>query len=570
MKNEWAQYNEWLKQAVDDPAFTAELEAIREDDEEIRDRFYRELQFGTAGLRGVLGMGTNRMNVYTVRRATQGFADYLNQNSKNPSAAIAYDSRINSDVFARETARVLAANGITVHLYSELMPTPALSYAVRELGCDAGVVITASHNPARYNGYKAYGSDGSQLGPEAADAVTACINDVATFTGVRLCDYEQAVADGRIRMIPESFVQQYLNRVYQELVQPDVCAKAGLNLVFTPLNGAGNRSVRTLLKKAGVTAVTVVPEQEHPDGNFPTCPYPNPETKEALALGLALSAKVGADLLLATDPDADRVAVAVKAPQGYRILTGNESGVLLLDYLCTARKKAGTLPARPVAVKSVVSSKLADAVAKEHGVEMIDVLTGFKFIGEEILKLEQKGESERYIFGFEESCGYLSGGYVRDKDAVNASLLLVEMASAYKLEGRTLLDALDDIYRRHGVYRSVVENFEFEGADGAAKMEAIMAGLRDNPPQEIAGDAVVRYLDYLASLRLEKGEKHAIPLPRANILEYGLATDCTVIIRPSGTEPKIKIYYSLTADTTEEVEALAEKYRKACAEIVDA
>lgn len=562
------QYELWVQKVQDVPVFVEELEAIREDAAEIKDRFYRSLQFGTAGLRGVIGLGTNRMNLYTVGQATQGLADYLNANCKAPSAAIAYDSRTFSDAFAEEAARVFAANGVKVYLYQELMPTPALSYAVRELCCDAGVVITASHNPAKYNGYKAYGSDGSQLSPEAAETVMGYIEKTNLFTDVRRVSFEEAVADERIVYIAESFVQKYINRVYEEAIDPTVCAKAGLKLVYTPLNGAGNRCVRTVLEKAGVTDITVVPEQEKPDGAFPTCPYPNPELREALELGFRLCQKTGADLLLATDPDADRVAVAVKTGSDYRILTGNEVGVLLLDYICQARRQAGTMPENPVAVKSIVSSRLADAVAAEHGVEMRNVLTGFKFIGEVILGLEEQGQRERYIFGFEESCGYLTGGYVRDKDAVNASLLLVEMASTYKLQGKTLADVLDAIYSRHGIWLNPVESFAFEGADGMKKMADIMEGLRKNVPKQFDGDPVTAFTDYRRQECVRDGVASSTGLPKSDVLEYELANGCTILIRPSGTEPKIKIYYSLTAKTAKQVEALAARYRKVCAAIV--
>lgn len=571
MTNERTLYHTWLKNVADNPAYTRELTAIESDENEIKDRFYQNLTFGTAGLRGVLGLGTNRMNVYTVGQATQGLADYLCKTCGSPSAAIAYDSRINSDVFARETARVFAANGVKVYLYSELMPTPALSYAVREYGCDTGVVITASHNPAKYNGYKAYDSTGCQIGPEVADEVMANIGKTDIFTGVKRVDFDEALADGRINYIPEEFVQQYIDRVFREGFNAEACGKAGLKLVYTPLNGAGNRCVRTILQKAGVTDITVVKEQENPDGNFPTCPYPNPEMKEALQLGMDYCRRTGADLLLATDPDADRVAVAVKTDTGdYQILTGNEVGVLLLDYICTVRSGTGRMPGNPVTVKSIVSSKLADAVAKEHKVEMVNVFTGFKFIGEVIAELEKKGGMDRFIFAFEESCGYLSGGYVRDKDAVDASLLLVEMASAYKLAGKTLLDELNAIYGRHGIYRNEVESFAFEGADGMAKMAAIMEGLRKNPPAEIGGDKVTTRIDYGTCVRVENGVESPTGMISSNVLEYGLDTGCTVIVRPSGTEPKIKLYYSLTAGTEAEVGALKQRYTAACRKIVAA
>jgi len=564
MTRERELYNRWKSRLEGDALFSSQLAAIEGDDGEILDRFYCDLSFGTAGLRGVLGLGTNRMNIFTVRRATQGLAEYLLASCDAPSAAIAYDSRIQSDEFARETACVLAAHGIKVHLYQELMPTPALSYAVRQLGCQAGVVITASHNPAKYNGYKAYGPDGCQIGPEVADAVLENIGRLDYFDGIRHMAFDEALAQGLIRYIPENFVQQYISRVCEESLNPAASAKAGLNLVYTPLNGAGKRCVLTALEKMGVTNVTVVPEQAEPDGNFPTCPYPNPEMRETLGLGIALCQKTGADLLLATDPDADRVAVAIRDGGGYRILTGNEVGVLLLDYIASTRHAAGTLPENPVTVKSIVSSKLADAVAGEYGVEMRSVLTGFKFIGEVIAGLEATGEENRFIFGFEESCGYLSGGFVRDKDAVNASVLLVEMASAYKLAGKSLINVLDSIYDKHGIYRNLVSSFAFEGADGMQKMADIMDALRKNPPAQIAGEDVAYRVDYKVSTRWDGEDVTALSLPASDVLEYGVGSGSSFIIRPSGTEPKIKIYYSLVGRTLAEVDSVTPGYKAAC------
>jgi phosphoglucomutase len=568
MNREQELYELWSRKTGDNAAYAAELAAIRENPGEIRDRFYRGLDFGTAGLRGVLGLGTNRMNIFTVRQATQGFSRFLLETRRQPSVAIAYDSRNFSREFAEEAAAVFAANGIRVRLYRELMPTPALSYAVRELACDAGVVVTASHNPAKYNGYKAYGSDGCQIGPEQAASVMGFIEACDLFDGVKTMPLEQALESGLCSYIPEEFVQRYISRVLEEALQPEVCAKAGLKLVYTPLNGAGNRCVRTVLEKAGLRDLTVVPEQEFPDGNFPTCPYPNPEIKEALALGLKLCEETAADLLLATDPDSDRVAVAVRAGGGYQLLTGNEVGVLLLDYIARTRLQKGTMPKNPVTVKSIVSTKLADAVAAEYGVEMVSVLTGFKFIGEVILGLEEKGEENRFIFGFEESCGYLSGGFVRDKDAVNASLLLVEMASALKLEGKTLADSLNDIYRRHGIYRNAVESYAFEGADGMAQMAAIMENLRGNPPEKLAGHSVTARSDYKTSKRVEGGVESALALPPSNVLEYELDDKCSLIVRPSGTEPKIKLYYSLVAGDTAAIDRLYREYGAAARALI--
>ncbi len=565
----------WLSN-ISDGEHIAELNGIAGDDAEIRDRFYRDLEFGTAGLRGVLGLGTNRMNVYTVGRATQGLADYLKVNNEKPVVAVAYDSRINSELFAKETARVFAANGVKAHIYRELMPTPALSYAVRELKCDAGVVVTASHNPAKYNGYKAYGSDGCQIGPETATAVLENIGGTDAFKGVKRISFEEGIRTGLIEYIPDSFVGKYIDRVFEEAIDPGVCKDSGLKIVYTPLNGAGRRCVLEILKKLGLDNVLVVPEQEMPDGNFPTCPYPNPELREALELGLRLCEKEAADILLATDPDADRVAVAVKDGAEYKILTGNEIGVLLLDYIATARKAKGTMPKSPVAVKSIVSTKLADAVAAEHGVGMTDVLTGFKFIGEIILGLEQKGEEERFIFGFEESCGYLTSGYVRDKDAVDASLMLIEAASAHKKQGKTLAGRLDEIFEKHGIYLNRVESFAFEGADGMEKMASIMKNLRENPLEHIGGASVTYITDYKDSTRVTYAadgptatvKAAKINMHKSDVLEYGLENKCSVIVRPSGTEPKIKIYYSLVGSTKQETEELAARYSKECRALI--
>ncbi len=565
----------WQNEIFDE-AHIAELNGVAGDEAEIKDRFYRDLEFGTAGLRGVLGLGTNRMNVYTVGRATQGLAEYLKANVKAPVVAIAYDSRINSELFAKETARVFAANGVKSYIYRELMPTPALSYAVRELKCDAGVVITASHNPAKYNGYKAYGSDGCQIGPETATAVLENIGRTDAFKGVKRTGFDEGLRAGLIEYIPDSFVGKYIDRVFEEAIDPEVCKDSGLKVVYTPLNGAGRRCVLETLKKLGIKDVAVVPEQELPDGNFPTCPYPNPELREALELGLKLCGKEAADILLATDPDADRVAVAVKDGAEYKILTGNEIGVLLLDYIAAARKAKGTMPQNPVAVKSIVSTKLADAVAAEHGVEMIDVLTGFKFIGEVILGLEQKGEEESFIFGFEESCGYLTSGYVRDKDAVDAALVLIEAASALKKQGKTLAGRMNEIFEKHGIYLNRVESFAFEGADGMEKMAEIMKNLRENPPEEIGGASVTYITDYKESVHITFGQygptavsmAAKINMHKSDVLEYGLENKCAVIIRPSGTEPKIKIYYSLVGSTKQQTEELAARYSKECKALV--
>ena len=536
------EYRRWMDQKLEDEALAKELREIEGQEAEISDRFYTDLEFGTAGLRGVLGAGTNRMNIYTVRRATQAYADVLKARFDHPTAAVAYDSRINSELFARETARVFAANGIPTWLYGELMPTPALSYAVRELGCAAGINITASHNPSKYNGYKAYDENGCQITGETASAVMKKIGETDLFTGVKLADYDEAVAAGMIRIIQEELIQKFLNRVLEEQINPGLCKDAGLKLVYTPLNGAGRRSVLTVLGRMGITDITVVPEQEMPDGNFPTCPYPNPEILEAMQKGLDLAEKLGADLLRATDPDCDRVGTAVLQNGSPRLITGNEMGCLLIDYIARSKKKNNTMPDRPVVVKSIVTTSMADAICQEYGIEVRNVLTGFKYIGEQIAKLEEAGEADRYLLGFEESYGYLSGGYVRDKDAVDGSMLICEMAAWYRSQGKNLGEALDEMYAKFGRYLNQVDSYTFPGADGMAKMSGIMESLRKAPPKAIAGAAVTAVTDYKTACPDVGGVK----MPPANVLSYTLGED-SVIVRPSGTEPKLKVYYMVKA-----------------------
>ncbi len=554
-------YQRWLECATEDPDLIPELQAIAASEEEIADRFAVELAFGTAGLRGVIGAGTNRMNIYMVRKATQGLANYLNRTPGPHSVAISYDSRIKSDVFSRTAAEVLAANGITAHIYDQLMPVPALSFATRYLHCDAGIMVTASHNPAKYNGYKAYGPDGCQMTSEAADAVYAEMQATDIFTGVKHMPYAEALAAGMIKIIPEEVKEALYDNIKAQSVRPGICAGAGLKLVYSPLNGSGNVPVRRVLKDIGVTDITVVPEQEYPDGNFPTCPYPNPEIREALAKGLELAEATAADLMLATDPDADRVGIAVRdAVGGYKLLTGNEVGVLLLDYLCSARQELGTMPKDPVMVKSLVSTMMADAVAKHYGVQPINVLTGFKYIGEQIHLLEVKGEENRFILGFEESYGYLSGTYVRDKDAIVASMLIVEMASYYVSKGTSILEHLEGLYEQYGWYLNKVESFEFGGLAGMEEMKNIMARLRADGPKALAGSTVVRALDYAArtSTDMATGAVTPIDLPAADVLTWQLASGAQLIVRPSGTEPKIKLYYStLGANAAESAAAQA-------------
>lgn len=544
------EYERWVRKA-EDPDIRAELDAIREEDLEKKARFSTALAFGTAGLRGVLGAGTSRMNIYTVRRATQGLADYVNERFGGGCVAIAYDSRNMSTRFGQEAAGVLAANGVTAYIYDRLMPTPMLSFAVRELGARAGIMITASHNPAEYNGYKAYGEDGCQMTEENADWVYRKIQMVDEFEGVKRVEFQQGLAGGCIRYIGEPVIERYYEEVKKQQVNPGVCAAHPIKLVYSPLNGTGNEPVRRVLADIGVKDVAVVAEQEMPDGNFPTCTYPNPETKEALRLGLALCEKEQPDLFIATDPDADRIGVAVRDGGGYTILSGNEVGVLLLDYIIKARKGAGNMPERPVAVESIVSTPLAAEIARRNGVEMRVVLTGFKYIGEQILHLEQAGETGRFIFGFEESCGYLAGGYVRDKDAVFAAMLVCEMTAYYKSLGTTPREVLESLYAEYGYYRNRVLNFAFEGLEGPAKMAAVMDGLFAAPPAQVAGRKVMQVLDYRAGTATDTatGKSEKIGLPAATVCELRLDGGAAVIVRPSGTEPKMKLYMTAKENT---------------------
>ena len=547
------QYNLWCKRATLDPDLTEELKNMSGNEDAINDAFYKDLEFGTGGLRGVIGAGTNRMNVYTVGKATQGLAAYVNSVSENGKVAIAYDSRIKSDVFARDAASILAANGITVYIYKELMPTPMLSYAVRHLKCDAGIVVTASHNPSKYNGYKAYGSDGCQLGLEAADYVLSIMNSVDIFDGVKRMDFDTAVAEGKIKYIGQDVIDSYLNEVEKRRVHTNV-DMSSLNVVYTPLHGSGNKPVRSILSKIGATNVTVVPEQELPDGNFPTAPYPNPEIRQAFECALKLAETVKPDQLLATDPDADRVGIAINNGGEYRLFTGNEVGALLLEYILKGRKENGTLPKNPVAVKTIVTTDVCNKIAADYGCELREVLTGFKFIGEQIGNLEAAGEQERYVFGFEESYGYLAGGYVRDKDAVVASMLICEMVAYYKSQGLTLIDVLDNIYKKYGYYYSSQKSFTCEGQAGMKQIAGIMDRLANNPPKSIGGMQVVVFknLNTSESLDVASGNKSVIDLPKSNVLGFYFADGSSLIVRPSGTEPKIKLYLSAVGATNDE------------------
>ncbi len=550
------QYQRWLDFPLEDPALKEELLSIKDQDEEIFDRFYQELAFGTAGLRGVLGAGTNRMNIYTVRKATQGMADYLNEKYPQSSIAISYDSRINSLLFAEETARVMAANGITAYLYDQLMPTPALSFAVRDLKCQAGVMVTASHNPAKYNGYKAYGPDGCQMTDEAAGAVLEKIGRIDIFDGVKVADFAQALGQGKIQYIKQEVIDRYLDAVESQSIRKGICADSGMKVVYTPLNGAGNMCVRAILDRIGIRDVVPVKEQELPDGNFPTCPYPNPEIREALQKGLDLCETEKPDLLLATDPDCDRVGIAVPHAGSYLLLTGNEVGVLLTDYIASSRIELGTMPQNPIVVKTIVTTSMIDRLAETYGFEVVNILTGFKYIGEQILRLEQKGEQDRYIFGFEESYGYLSGGYVRDKDAVDASMLICEMAAYYKKQGKTLADVLFGLYEKYGMHLNTQSSFTCEGASGMERMREIMEDLRKNAPDEICGKKVLWMSDYQASVKKSAAGQQPIHLPHSNVVEYGLEGDNVIVVRPSGTEPKIKVYFMVKGQSRAEAEDL--------------
>ena len=541
-------YKRWLTADLEDPALTEELKKIEGQEDEIKERFAVALQFGTAGLRGVLGAGSNRMNIYVVRQATQGLANWVKTQGGKQLVAISYDSRINSDVFAKNAACVLAANGIKVRIYDALMPVPALSFATRYYEANAGVMITASHNPAKYNGYKAYGPDGCQMTDDAAAVVYDEIQKTDILTGAKMISFEEGIAQGLIEYVGEDCKEALYDAIKACSVRPGLCKTAGLKLVYSPLNGSGLVPVMRVLNDIGIDDITIVPEQKYPDGNFPTCPYPNPEIFEALKLGLELAKECGADLMLATDPDADRVGIAMKCPDGsYELVSGNEVGVLLLDYICEGRIEKGTMPKNAVAVKSLVSTPLADAVAANYGVEMRNVLTGFKWIGDQIARLEADGEVERFILGFEESYGYLAGPYVRDKDAIIGSMLICEMAAYYRSIGSSVKERLEAIYAKYGRYLNKVDSFEFPGLSGMDKMAAIMASLRQNPPAEIGGYKVVNVTDY------KKTEETG--LPGANVLVYGLDGGASVIVRPSGTEPKIKAYFTTLGKDLAEAQA---------------
>ena len=531
------EYKRWLSANLIDFDLHAELAGIENDEEAIKERFAVSLKFGTAGLRGTLGAGTNRMNIWVVRQATQGVADWVKTQGGTQTVAISYDSRLKGWTFAKDAAAVLAANGIHVRLYDELMPVPALSFATRYYQCNAGIMITASHNPAKYNGFKAYGPDGCQMTDDAAAIVYDQIQKTDVLTGAKYITFAEGVEKGLIQFVGDDCKEALYQAIESRQVRPNLCKTAGLKLVYSPLNGTGLVPVTRVLRDMGITDITIVPEQEYPNGYFTTCPYPNPEIYEALEKGLELAKKVGADLMLATDPDADRVGIAMKCPDGsYELVSGNEMGVLLLDYICAGRIEKGTMPKNPVAVKSIVSTPLADLVAKHYGVELRHTLTGFKWIGDQIAQLEAHGEEERFIFGFEESYGYLAGSYVRDKDAIVGSMLICEMAAYYRSIGSSIKQRLEEIYAQYGRFLNKVDSYEFDGLSGMDKMAGIMNTLRTNPPVEFAGRKVVSLTDY------NKPEETG--LPKANVLIFGLEDGATVVVRPSGTEPKIKTYFT--------------------------
>lgn len=550
--------DEWVEN-VTDPTLAAELAEMKEknDSDAITDAFFQDLEFGTAGLRGTLGAGTNRMNIYTVGRASQGFADYLVANFENPTVAIARDSRNNGELFVKTAAAIFAANGVTAYVYPRISPVPTLSWAVRDLKCSGGVCVTASHNPAQYNGYKAYGPDGCQITSEAAAAISASIAETPMFGGAKTMDFDEAVEKGLVKWIGDDCLDRYYDAVVSKSVNnlsDDEIAKAPLKLVYTPLNGTGLIPVTTVLNKVGVTDITIVPEQKEPNGDFPTCPYPNPEIREAMQKGIDLCEEVHPDLLLATDPDADRVGVACKDGDDYTLLTGNEMGVLLLDYICKMRAERGEDLKTKVAVTTIVSSSMVDPLAEKYGFELRRCLTGFKYIGDIITSLSDADEVDRFIFGFEESYGYLSGDHVRDKDAVNASMLICQMAQYYKLKGMNLVQAMRALYEELGYYLNKTISLSYPGADGSAKMAGIMAGLRAEAPTELAGTAVDKVVDYGEGVN---------GLPKANVIEFDLATGDKIIIRPSGTEPKIKAYLFAKGATKADAEDVLVKLEEA-------
>lgn len=539
------EYERWLKYATADADDAAELKSM--DNTKVEDAFYRDLAFGTGGLRGTIGAGINRMNIYTVAKASQGLADYLIKHFDKPSVVIGYDSRIKSDVFAKVAAGVFAANGVQVHIWPTLMPVPTVSFATRYLGASAGVMVTASHNPSKYNGYKVYGPDGCQITTEAAAEILSEIEKLDIFADVNTGDFEADMADGSIRYISDDVYTAFVDEVKQQSVLFGEEVSKDVAIVYSPLNGTGLKPVTRTLKEMGYTNITVVKEQEQPDGHFPTCPYPNPEIKEAMSLGMEYARKCNADLLLATDPDCDRVGIAVKNESGeYELLTGNQVGLLLLDYICSQRVKHGKMPDDPVMVKTIVTMDMGEQIASHYGLRTVNVLTGFKFIGEQIGKLEQQGKADSYVFGFEESYGYLTGSYVRDKDGVDGAYMICEMFSYYKTNGVSLLEKLEELYRTYGYCMNTLHSYEFDGSAGFAKMQAIMQTFRGGIT-EFGGKKAIKLLDYAEGLD---------GLPKSDVLKFLLEDNCSIVVRPSGTEPKLKIYVSVSAENREAAEKI--------------
>lgn len=547
------EYKRWVENVKDEEL----SEALKNMDEtKAEDAFYRDLAFGTGGLRGIIGAGTNRMNIYTVAKASQGLSDYLVKSFDKPSVAIGYDSRIKSDVFARTAASVFAANGIKVNLWPRLNPVPTVSFATRYLHASAGVMITASHNPSKYNGYKVYGADGCQITTEAAAAVLAEIEKLDIFADVKKMDFDEAVKAGKIEYISDDVLTAFIEKVKSQSVLFGEEVNKDVSIVYSPLNGTGYIPVTRTLEEMGYTNITIVEEQRLPDGNFPTCPYPNPEIKEAMALGMDYAKRNNADLLLATDPDCDRVGIVVKDKNGeYQLLTGNQTGMLLFDYICSQRTKHGKMPKDPVMVKTIVSMDMAEQIAKNYGVRVINVLTGFKFIGEQIGFLEKQGKEDSYIFGFEESYGYLSGSYVRDKDAVNGAFLICEMFSYYATKGISLLDKLNELFDKYGYCLNTLHSYEFDGSAGFEKMQKIMETFHEEVGEgkkieSFAGKKINTVLDYSKGLD---------GLPKSDVLKYLLDGNCSVVVRPSGTEPKLKTYISVSAKSKDEAEVVEKK-----------
>lgn len=542
------EYERWLTNVTADSDVSCELKTM--DDVKVEDAFYRNLAFGTGGLRGVIGAGTNRMNIYTVAKASQGLADYLNKNFSDSSIAIGYDSRIKSDVFAKVAADVFAANGVKVNIWPVLMPVSTVSFAVRYLHASAGVMITASHNPSKYNGYKVYGEDGCQITTEAASEILAEIEKLDIFADVKHSDFESCIANGNIQYIPDEVYTAFVNEIKNQSVLFGEEVNKDVAIVYSPLNGTGLKPVTRTLKEMGYTNITVVAEQEQPDGNFPTCPYPNPEIKEAMELGIEYAKKCNADLFLATDPDCDRVGIAVKNKTGeYELLTGNQTGMLLLDYICSQRQRHGKMPVDPVMVKTIVTMDMGEQIASHYGLRTINVLTGFKFIGEQIGKLEQQGKAESYVFGFEESYGYLTGSYVRDKDGVDGAYMICEMFSYYAARGISLLEKLEELYKTYGYCLNSLHSYEFDGSAGFAKMQRIMQSLRGDM-REFGGKKVVKLLDYAPGLD---------GLPKSDVLKFLLEDNCSIVVRPSGTEPKLKVYVSVSAEDRKAAETVENK-----------